>query len=93
MANFGAHELPQELRPEGDEHDTSIPIALPATPEKEAGTIQEFHELDAREIDAVAHNIGGFLDDEDGEWDSDSGASEDDEPKVNEDESETSDTD
>lgn len=92
VANFGAHELPHELRPEGDEHDTSIQMALPETPEKVAGTIQGCHELDAREIDAVAHNIGADFDEEDGEWHSDCGAPEDDEPKANEDESETSDT-
>ena len=92
VANFGAHELPPELRPGGDEHDTSIPMALPETPEKADGTMHEFHDLDPREIDAVADNIFADFDQEEGESDSECGASDDDEPKVNKDESETSDT-
>ena len=92
VANFGAHELPHELRPAGDEHDTSIPMALPETPQKAGGTMHEFLDLDPREIDAVADNIFADLAQEEGESDSECGASDDDEPKVNKDESETSDT-
>ncbi len=76
------NDLPHEL---GAEADTADHVALceqPDAPQKAEANFHDFHQLDPRDMDAVAIEIGGLLDAEEGPEDTES---EEDDPESEED--------
>ena len=70
-------DAPQEIEPmiDTDEHGTWC--EQPPTPQKAEANFLEFHQLDPRDVDAVAREIGGLFDAEEGAEDLGSEAGDD----------------
>jgi hypothetical protein len=78
----GDNDLPHALRAEVDTADHVAFGEQPHTPQKAEAIFQEYHQLDPRDMDAVAIEIGGLLDAEEGPDDTES---EEDDPESEED--------